>query len=139
VFVGVAYRDDGHGTEVVGDLKRTYSRFLDVRGEASPAAHNHNCTACPLISNLDLKMFLHEGSFVHQEIYGRTELLGPAVNLVHRLLKNSIQAQVGHRHYLYLTDAAAARLRITDAGTGHVEEYADAGPVSGRVMDLASA
>jgi Protein of unknown function (DUF2652) len=81
-------------------------------------------------------MVLHEGTYVSQAVHQQTELLGGAVNIVHRMLKSTVADEVGHRHFLHMTDAAASRLGMADAGVGHVETY-DLGQVSGRVLDLA--
>ena len=83
-------------------------------------------------------MVLHEGPYVSQAVHRQTELLGPAVNAVHRMLKSEVAAAVGHRHYLFLTDDAALRLGLTDAGIAHVESY-DIDDISGRVLDLETA
>jgi hypothetical protein len=61
--------------------------------------------------------------------------VGPAVNVVHRLL-NSIQARLGYRPYLFLTDAAAASLLLAESGVAHREDYPDIGPISGRIVPL---
>ncbi|MGH3372590.1 MAG: DUF2652 domain-containing protein [Nocardioidaceae bacterium] len=128
---------DGHGSDVLAILRDTYRRFIEVRS-AADQARAHACVACAMISSLDLKMVLHEGPYVSQAVHGQTELLGTAVNVVHRMLKSAVAEEVGHRHYLYLTDDAAVRLELTDAGTGHVESY-DLGEISGRVLDLQTA
>src|SRR5439155_24308545 len=60
----------------------------------------------------------------------------PAVNVAHRLLKNSIQSRLGYRAYLFVTDAAAAGLGLTGIGVEHLEDYPDAGQVQGRVIDV---
>lgn len=128
---------DGRGNALVGDLRDVYARFRARRDEAfRVASAGHVCTACPLVSALDLKMVLHQGTYVRQTVYGQPGLLGPAVNVAHRLLKNTVAEQVGHRHYLLLTDAAAARLGLATAGFRHVESYPDVGDVSARVVDL---
>jgi hypothetical protein len=46
------------------------------------------CNACRNMKVLDLKFFLHFGEYVTQAIAGRTELQGPEVIRLHRLLKN---------------------------------------------------
>ena len=74
-----------------------------------------------------------------QAIASRTELLGPAVNVAHRLLKNTIQSRIGYRPYLLLTDAAATGLGLAQLGLEHREEYPDIGPVQGRIVDLGEA
>jgi class 3 adenylate cyclase len=136
VFAVAAAGDlDGRGSDLLAILRRTYRRFIAARNEADPARNAHECVACALVDNLDLKMVLHEGPYVSQAVHRQTELLGPAVNVVHRMLKSTAADQVGHRHYLYLTDDAARRLGLTDAGIAHIESY-DIGDISGRVLDL---
>jgi len=126
---------DARGEELLGRLQALYQAF-HARREKARAARDHVCTACPVVGSLDLKMVLHRGQVVRQSIGTRTELLGPAVNVAHRLLKNSIQARLGYRPYLFLTDAAASGLNLAEPGVEHREEYADVGPVHGRVVEL---
>lgn len=126
---------DGRGGDVLDRLQALYETFR-TRREVARAARDHVCTACPVVSNLDLKMVLHRGQAVRQTVGSQTELLGPAVNVVHRLLKNSIQAHLGYRPYVFLTDAAAAWLHLAELGVEHREDYPDVGPVSGRVVPL---
>jgi hypothetical protein len=64
------------------------------------------------------------------------ELLGPAVNVVHRLLKNTIRSRVGDHPYLFVTDPAAAGLGLAGVGVEHVENHPDVGQVRGRVIEL---
>jgi len=126
---------DARGEELLGRLQALYQAF-HARREKARAARDHVCTACPVVGSLDLKMVLHRGQVVRQSIGTRTELLGPAVNVAHRLLKNSIQARLGYRPYLFLTDAAASGLNLAEPGVEHREDYADVGPVHGRVVAL---
>lgn len=130
---------EGRGTDVLDGLRATYARFIEARTAADPNRQNHECVACALVGNLDLKMVLHVGPYVRQAVQQQTEFLGPSVNVVHRMLKSSVAEVVGHRHYLHLTDAAAERLGLPDVGIPHLETYADVGAVPGRVLDLAAA
>jgi class 3 adenylate cyclase len=127
---------DGDGERVLHRLRSTYRAFTDGRTRAIPAA-DHICTACPAVAQLDLKMVLHRGHVVRQAVGSGTDLLGPAVNVAHRLLKNTIRTRIGFRPYLFITDAAATALSLPQAGLAHREEYADAGQVEGRIIDLA--
>jgi hypothetical protein len=126
---------DGRGDEVLDRLDAVYEAFRTRREEAR-AARDHVCTACPVVANLDLKMVLHRGQAVRQTVGSRTDLLGAAVNVVHRLLKNKIHARLGYRPYLFLTDAATAGLLLAESGVAHREDYPDIGPISGRVVPL---
>jgi hypothetical protein len=126
---------DGHGDAVLGQLRAIHDAFR-ARREAGKRANDHVCTACPVVGTLDLKMVLHRGHVVRQTIGSRSELLGPAVNVVHRLLKNSVRSQIGDRPYLFLTDAAAAGLGLPQVGLEHRETYPDVGPIDGRIVAL---
>jgi hypothetical protein len=129
---------DGHGDAVVSHLQAVHDAFRARRAVAKHAA-DHVCTACPVVGSLDLKMVLHRGRVVRQTVGSRTEILGPAVNVVHRLLKNTIRARIGPRPYLFLTDAAATGLGLSEVGVEHVEDYPDVGPIGGRIVELGDA
>ncbi len=126
---------DSQGDMVLTKLGALYRAFIENRTRAIPTS-DHICTACPFVANLDLKMILHRGHAVRQTVGARTDLLGPAVNIAHRLLKNTVRDQIGARPYLLLTDAAAVALGLADIGVAHHEQYPDAGPVEGRIVEL---
>lgn len=126
---------DRRGPAVVGRLNAVYEAFR-ARREQARNARDHVCSACPVVANLDLKMVLHRGQAVRQRVGSQTELLGPAVNVVHRLLKNTIHARIGYRPYLFVTDAATDALRLAQSGVEHREDYPDIGSVGGRVVEL---
>lgn len=97
------------------------------------------CNACANINALDLKFFVHHGEFVLQDFGGSEELVGSDVNLIHRLMKNTVVEETGFRAYTYLTAAAIDRLGvegITADLTAHIEVVADMGTVDGWVMDM---
>ena len=73
---------------------------------------------------------------MRQAVGSGSDLLGPAVTVAHRLLKNTIRSRIGARPYLFVTDAAASALGSMDVGLAHTEEYADAGRVPGRIVEL---
>ena len=124
---------DGQGEAVLDRLRAVWRAFYVAR-ENGKSASDHICTACPVVGSLNLKMVLHRGQAVRQTVGSNPELLGPAVNIAHRLLKNSIQSRLGYRAYLFVTDAAAAGLGLTGTGTQHLERYPDVGQVQGRVI-----
>ncbi len=98
------------------------------------------CQACRLIPTLDLKQFVHYGSFVQQEIADHMRLVGPDVNLIHRLLKNSIAADTGFDAYAAYTGAAVEALRLEKAVSGlasHTEHTPEMGEVQLYVKDMA--
>ncbi|HET7029152.1 MAG TPA: DUF2652 domain-containing protein [Candidatus Limnocylindrales bacterium] len=127
---------DGRAGSVLPALRAVVDRFHAVKLEQAIIASDHVCTACPVASALWLKMLLHRGFGVQVTGGSHTELHGPAVTLVHRLLKNSVTARIGARPYLFVTDAAAAGLELVEAGVAHEERYPDAGAVTGRIVTL---
>lgn len=66
------------------------------------------CNSCRLAPRLDLKLFVHHGSYVRSRIAGRDELAGPDVILVHRLLKGAAAAPRKHGFALFTGNAVAA-------------------------------
>jgi hypothetical protein len=99
------------------------------------------CNACANVSALDLKFFVHYGSFAIQAVGGINQLVGTDVNLVHRLLKNSVAASTGVEAYLLLTDIAASVLDLDGGKEGLVslrEEVPDFGQVTVMVKDMHS-
>ncbi len=126
---------DGQGDHVLEHVRSMYRSFIAARTRAIPSA-DHVCTACPAVAHLDLKVMLHRGPAVRQVVGSGTDLLGPAVNLAHRLLKNTVRDRIGARPYLFITDAAAGGLGIPEMGIAHVEDYPDVGRVPGRIVGL---
>jgi class 3 adenylate cyclase len=126
---------DGQGDRVSGRLGTMYRAFTDARTGALPAS-DHVCIACPAVGHLDLKAVLHRGTVVRQAVGSGSDLLGPAVTVAHRLLKNTIRERIGARPYLFVTDAAATALGLSEAGLAHGEVYPDAGEVHGRILEL---
>ena len=126
---------DGQGERVLATIGTTYRAFIDARIAAIPAS-DHVCGACPAVAHLDLKAVLHRGPAVRQMMGGSSDLLGPAVTLAHRLLKNTVRQRIGSRPYLLVTDAAASGLGLSAIGVEHREEYPDVGVVVGRLVEL---
>jgi len=126
---------DGQGDRVLEKLGAMYRAFVESRTRAIPA-NDHVCTACPAVAHLDLKVVVHRGHAVRQSVGSGSDLLGPAVTIAHRLLKNTIRSRIGSRPYLFLTDPAADALRLSRIGLAHHEDYPDAGRIEGRILDL---
>jgi uncharacterized protein YndB with AHSA1/START domain len=97
------------------------------------------CNACANVSSLDLKFFVHFGTFAIQRIDDHDELVGNDVNLIHRLLKNNITEKMGFNAYTLYTGAAVQRLGIEDMGetmAPNVEIYEHLGEVEVWVQDM---
>ena len=125
---------DGRGEGLLARLRATFDSFAVVQQKATRAS-DHICVACPMAGTLRLKMLLHRGYAVRVTGGSHEELHGPAVNVVHRLLKNTVEERVGARPYLFLTDEAAAGLDLSTVGVEHRESYPDVGTISGRIVE----
>lgn len=115
-----------------------HRRLRDIR-----QATTCPCNACVLIPTLDLKLIAHHGLIARQRMAGREELVGRDVIVVHRLLKNSVEASLGIAAYALYTDACLAAMGIDDPASAglieHRETYDVIGEVLGWVRDLTEA
>jgi hypothetical protein len=130
---------DGRGAAVIDRLGELYRQFTSRRDVMVVTAIDDKCTGCFAVASLDLKVVIHRGFAVRQPIGGAADLVGPAVNMAHRLLKNTVRDQIGSRPYLLLTEAAAEKLGLAERGLVHHEQYPDVGSVDVRIVDLAEA
>src|SRR3954462_12967199 len=90
------------GSTLQETVEGTYFAFQRrLRDIAS--ASRCECNACIRIPSLDLKLVVHHGDVIRQKIAGREELLGSAVILVHRLLKNDVVEATGMSAYALYT------------------------------------
>jgi Protein of unknown function (DUF2652)/Polyketide cyclase / dehydrase and lipid transport len=99
------------------------------------------CEACARIPSLDLKLIAHHGSFVEHVVAGSSELVGPDVIVVHRLLKNRVADRTGLSAFALITDACVTDLGLDPHGlelAAHEEQYDDVGAVRGWVRNLAA-
>jgi len=131
-----AGRLDGRGDLVLDKLGAMYGDFIASRTRAIPA-NDHVCIACPAVAHLDLKVVVHRGQTVRQSVGSGSDLLGSAVNVAHRLLKNTVRDHIGSRPYIFLTEAAATALGLSEVGMAHSEDYPDTGQLQGRIVELA--
>jgi len=126
------------GQTFVEMLEDTYVGFrraidLMVRNTTCP------CNACRNIKSLDLKFFVHYGEFGVQKLDAHDELIGSDVNMIHRLLKNSVKEKTGIQAYTLYTDAAIRQLGLTDAIGSlvpHQESYEHLGAIETWIEDM---
>lgn len=124
------------GTELLARLHACQIGFRTRLGEANER-WTCTCDACARIHELDLKFVLHYGDFVLQQVGGQQELLGPDVNIVHRLLKNHAVEVVGHRPYALMSDALVQALDVPASGMVAVTEtYDSVPPIPAHVLAL---
>ena len=85
-----------------------------------------NCTACTNIEKLKLKIVVHSGRASFYRINEHQELTGTALIIVHRLCKNSIEAD----EYMLCTESAYHDLTLPDWKMEQGEEtYDDIGTI----------
>jgi hypothetical protein len=117
------------------------STYLAFRKALELMIRNTTCTcaACRSLKDLDLKFFVHYGSFTIQKLNEYRELLGNDVNLVHRLAKNHIKEQTGFGAYAAYTQAIIEKMGLSEiAGSmiSHRETFADVGEVQLYVQNM---
>jgi hypothetical protein len=120
-------------------IERIYCSFANTLG-AMRLNTSCTCNACRNMNQLDLKFFLHHGTYATQEIAGRTELQGAEVIRLHRLMKNSVTTATGLRAYALVTEQAADAIDLPDFFAGairHVESLGEFGETVCYVYDLA--
>lgn len=103
-------------------LERIEESYVEFRRAINLMVLNNTCqcNACANVSNLDLKFFVHHGSFVIQPVGDVKQLAGSDINLVHRLLKNTVTSNTGITAYLLATDAALDALGLDPNKEGMV-------------------
>ncbi len=136
VFVYAPIAKFPRGETLIELIEATYAAFRDRR-EAMHRRTTCTCNACRAIPSLDLKFMLHAGDYIIQNVAGTHEMVGSAVNLVHRLLKNHIAEATGWRAYALFTEQSLAQigLSLTDAHA-QVESYEHLGEVQTQTLDL---
>ena len=126
------------GSAVQDSIESTYFAFRRRLRDINQAT-TCECNACTLIPRLDLKFVAHDGQIVRHTVAGREELVGRDVILVHRLLKNSADKELGGHSYALYTDAIVDGLNIPAEAQGltrHNESIDIIGDVSVWLRDL---
>lgn len=85
------------------------------------------CDACMNINTLTIKLIVHAGKALFYKIDGLSELAGPDVIIVHRLLKNHVDS----KEYILITRSAFAALEMEPSPEylESVEPYDDVGDI----------
>ena len=117
-------------------IDQTYLAFRDK----TIALHSQAtcpCRACRALPTLDLKLILHYGDFVLQQVAGIRDLMGTDVNLIHRLLKNGVSESTGWKGYTLFTDQALEKMQCSkDNYFKRCETYEHLGDVNIYCMDM---
>lgn len=126
------------GQTFIEKLEDTYCAFRKAI-ETMSINNTCRCRACTNVTSLDLKFFVNYGTFGIQRISGHDELVGSSVNMIHRLLKNSVTEKTGIKAYSLITDEVLRKLELEDLRKTlkpHSESYEHLGKVSVWVEDL---
>jgi len=126
------------GQSLLDMIESTYASFRKAL-ELMVINTTCTCNACRNLPNLDLKFFVHFGSYMTQKLGNFTELVGNDVNLVHRLAKNHIKEKTGFKAYAAFTQSVMDALGLADfqnSLTPHRETFADVGEVQMYVHNL---
>jgi hypothetical protein len=123
---------------LVAFVENTYAEFRKAL-ELMVLNTTCRCNACRLLPSLDLKFFIHHGEFVLQELAERTKLVGHDVNLLHRVMKNTITKTTGVKAYAAYTAAVIETLNLGAMATKleeHRESFPDVGELSLYIQDM---
>jgi hypothetical protein len=126
------------GQTFVEIVETTYLKFRQAL-DLMILNTNCACRACRNLPNLDLKFFVHHGTFMLEPLANYTELIGNDVNVIHRLTKNNITETTGITAYVLYTQAAVAALGIEDMAsqmTSHEETYEHIGVIELFIEDM---
>ena len=111
--------EDGRadGSLLLDAIEASYLAFRR-RLRSIERATTCDCNSCRLAPKLDLKVFLHHGTFVWSRIAGRDELAGSDVIIVHRLLKGAGAAEARANGFALFTAAAVDALGLDPDAPG---------------------
>jgi hypothetical protein len=126
------------GETFLGICENLYNAFA-MRRQNIIANTSCPCRACANVSNLDLKIIAHHGSFEEMEIGPIKDISGADVILVHRMAKTDVKAVTGINSYALFSDAAAKAMDIQTALRPFSQNFEHFGEVEMQVYDLARA
>lgn len=143
VFAFVAADQFLQPQSLLGSIETIYLEFrrrlrlMDLNTTCS-------CRACANIAALDLKLFLHFGEYVEQELDGAAELQGADVILATLLMKNGVKEASGLAGYALVTEGAVEAMDAQEMVEAlgmhpHAESYEHFGEVQMRIWDLPAA
>ena len=100
------------GSQFMVDFaKRVYNAFSDKK-DIIKINTDCTCNACKHMEELDLKIFIHHGEYMNQNINGNEELAASDVNTIFRLMKNNVVENTGIEAYLLSTESALKAMEL---------------------------
>jgi Protein of unknown function (DUF2652)/Polyketide cyclase / dehydrase and lipid transport len=130
----LTYAKDGtfhEGQILLETVENIYISFAHKR-ELMQINTTCTCKACSNIPLLDLKLFVHYGEYIIQQMRDRAELSGPDVIIAHRMMKNRVKEETGYFAYTLFSEAAVNSLGLQDFTCemkAHSETYEHIGEV----------
>ena len=114
--------------KIIGEKLITFFRMFSEKVSELSESTTCTCNACTHIEKLRLKVVVHSGEALFHRVLNFVELAGVDVIIVHRLLKNSVDAD----QYLLLTEAARHDVELPEAIKlkNGLETYADIGKIN---------
>jgi hypothetical protein len=137
----IAYVPEGEllrNQSLVDSMESTYFAFRRQL-ELMDMNTTCDCAACVNMNALDLKIFVHYGEYLIQQIGSKSDLQGSDVILAHRLMKNTVTLKTGLTGYGLLTEAAVEAIGVdglTEEMVEHTETYEHLGEVKVFIQDL---
>jgi hypothetical protein len=128
---------DGEEGAAALDISRQvfglFPLFKDKALELSNSRSACPCAACRNIRNLRLKAIIHKGEAAFRRIRQFEEIAGEDVIIVHRLLKNTVEAG----QYILMTEPFFTRLdpALQAQGKAQIEQYEHIGAINLKVFD----
>jgi hypothetical protein len=119
------------GQTLLEIIENVYCEFIRTL-ETMQRNTTCTCRACSNMSKLDLKMFVHHGEYLIQDMRGKAELSGPDVIIAHRMMKNEVKEKTGLKAYTLFSDTAVNSLSLQDFTCemhAHSETYEHIGEV----------
>jgi len=136
VFAYVDSATVSRGETLLELVENTYIAFRQRR-DSSNRTTSCTCKACQAMPSLELKFFVHHGSFMVQNVAGITELVGSDVNLAHRLMKNHITENTGWRAYAMFTQIAMTSMGLgLEDAHAQIENYEHFGDINTVTINL---
>lgn len=134
--------EDGRadGSLILDAVEAAYLAFRR-RLRSIDQATTCDCNSCRMAPRLDVKLFVHHGSYIRSPIAGRDELAGSDVILVHRLLKGAGATDARGNGFALFTAAAVEALGLEPGALGLAtgeESIEHLGLVSTFTLDLES-
>jgi hypothetical protein len=136
VFSYVSEGKIPRGETILELIEVTYIAFRDRR-ETMNLRTSCSCKACKAIPTLDLKFVTHFGEYILHTVGKNLKPMGSDVNLVHRLLKNSVSHATGWKAYALFTTKSLEKMGLRlDRGHTQAEQYEHLGDVDTFSIDL---